>query len=370
MAIRNERLRIEGMQCSGCETTIEEAVKGLGGVVDVRAHYGESAVEVRYDDSEQRLSKILAAIEDKGYLATTVGLGAAPASGGWGWLLSAAQYLVVLAAVGGIVYWGIAMMPGVMAKMHDPEVGHLMMVAVGFLTGFHCIGMCGSFVVSYTTAAEPRTLGSLITAHILYGAGKTFSYAVIGALFGALGAILTITPFMRGVVATVSGIYLILWGIRMLRLFSGMAWLNWAFPQSVMRGVQRGMRSQPRPLVIGLLSGFLLGCGALQARYIMAAGTGSPREGALLLALFGLGTLGPLFGFGFFAHLLSRRVLSELLRVSGLLVLIMGLMMADRGLKLTDSGYDFGSLRERWRSFIGESAEQPGEHDHTLHMHH
>jgi sulfite exporter TauE/SafE len=279
-------------------------------------------------------------------------------------VIAAVKYLVVLTMVGGLVYWGFAIMPGVMAKMHDPQVGYLMMVAVGFLTGFHCIGMCGSFVVSYTTAGEPRSLPSLVLAHALYGAGKTFSYAVIGAGFGALGAVLTITPFMRGVVAVVSGVYLVLWGIRMLKLFSGMTWLNWAFPRSVMRGVQTGMRRQPRPLVIGLSSGFLLGCGALQAMYVMAAGTGSPREGAVLLALFGLGTLGPLLGFGFFAHLLSRRVLSELLRVSGLLVLVMGLMMADRGLRLTESGFDFATLRNRWQSLTHELAQHPGGHEH------
>jgi sulfite exporter TauE/SafE/copper chaperone CopZ len=365
MSIRTEHLRIEGMQCNGCETTIEEAVKGLGGVVDVNADFGTSDLALRYDDAALRLSRILAAIEDAGYVATTVGVAAPPVARGGAWLLSLAKYVAVFTLVGGLVYWGIVIMPGVMAKMHDPQVGHAMLVAVGFLTGVHCIGMCGSFVVSYTTAGEPRTLGPLIAAHTLYGVGKTVSYAVIGAGFGALGALFTITPFLRGVVAAISGVYLILWGIRMLKLFSGMAWLNWAFPQTVMRGVQSGMRRQPKPLVIGLMSGFLLGCGALQAMYIMAAGTGSPREGALILALFGVGTLGPLLGFGFFAHLLSRRVLNELLRVSGLLVLIMGLLMTDRGLRLTESGYDFASLRHRWHTLTTELSQHPaGEHAH------
>ncbi|WP_162560014.1 urease accessory protein UreH domain-containing protein [Methylotetracoccus oryzae] len=365
MTIRSESLRIEGMQCSGCETTIEDAVKALDGITDVSAHFGTSDIVVRYDDAVLRLSRILAAIEDKGYVATTVGLAAPPMGRTGAWLLSVAKYAVVLTLVGGLVYWGIAIMPGVMAKMHDPQIGYAMLVAVGFLTGFHCIGMCGSFVVSYTTGGEPRTLSSLIAAHALYGAGKTVSYALLGAGFGALGALLTITPFMRGVVAAISGVYLILWGIRMLKLFSGMAWLNWAFPQAVMRGVQSGIRRQPKPLMIGLMSGFLLGCGALQAMYVMAAGTGSPREGALILALFGLGTLGPLLGFGFFAHLLSRRVLNELLRVSGLLVLIMGLLMTDRGMRLTESGYDFATLRARWHSLMNDlSQPPPGDHAH------
>lgn len=96
------------------------------------------------------------------------------------------------------------------------------------------------------------------------------------------------------------------------------------------------MRREPKPLVTGLLTGFLLGCGPLQAMYIMAAGTGSPTQGAWLLMFFCLGTLGPLLTFGFFAHLLSHRMMNELLRVSGILVLL----MANKGLKLTGSGFD------------------------------
>ena len=364
MTIRTERLRIEGMQCSGCQTTIEEAITTLGGVLAVRARFAESDVEVRYDDTALQLSHILRAIEESGYVPTTVGL-AVPAGAAkpavTGTIL---KYLLVFLGVGTLVYGGIAIMPGVMGKMHDPNVGRLMMVLVGFLTGFHCIGMCGSFVVSYTTAGAPRSWPSLIAAHALYGAGKTLSYALIGGAFGALGAVLTITPFMRGVVAIVSGVYLMLWGIRMLKLFTGLTWLNWAFPQALMRGVHGSIRRQPRPLVIGLFSGFLFGCGALQAMYILAAGTGNPVEGATLLALFGLGTLGPLLGFGFFAHALSRRVLSELLRVSGLLVLVMGLLMTDRGLRLTESGYDFASLRAAWHSVWQDWTRDSGMHAH------
>jgi sulfite exporter TauE/SafE len=199
----------------------------------------------------------------------------------------------------------------------------------------------------------------------LYGVGKTLSYLTIGAAFGAVGSLLTITPFMKGAMAIAAGMFLVLYGLRMLNLFSGPSWLNWVFPKFLMRGVQSGIRRQPKPLVIGLLSGFLLGCGPLQAMYIMAAGTGSPLEGASLLLFFGLGTLGPLLGFGFFANLLSQRMMNELLRVSGVLVLLMGLMMTDRGLRLTESGIDFDALRERWQMFMRDAGPHTtghGEH--------
>jgi sulfite exporter TauE/SafE len=93
----------------------------------------------------------------------------------------------------------------------------------------------------------------------------------------------------------------------------------------------------------------MLGCGPLQAMYIMAAGTGSPQEGATMLFFFGLGTLIPLLSFGLIASSVSRDIINLLVRASAILVIAMGLMMADRGLKLTGSGYDFNSLSSRWR---------------------
>lgn len=85
------------------------------------------------------------------------------------------------------------------------------------------------------------------------------------------------------------------------------------------------------PFVTGLLKGLLLGCGPLQAMYIMAAGTGSPTEGAFMLTSFGLGTLPALIGFGFFASYLSHKSIRQLVHVSAVLVIFIRLMMFNRG---------------------------------------
>ncbi|MGZ8548977.1 MAG: urease accessory protein UreH domain-containing protein, partial [Sulfuricurvum sp.] len=81
---------------------------------------------------------------------------------------------------------------------------------VGFLTGFHCIGMCGGFVMNYTQGVQGRR--AVFFAHLSYALGKNISYALLGAVFGALGAVLTITPHMRGIAALVAGIFLVLFG--------------------------------------------------------------------------------------------------------------------------------------------------------------
>ncbi|MFM8443602.1 MAG: sulfite exporter TauE/SafE family protein [Methylococcus sp.] len=352
MSIRNERLHILGMRCAGCETILEDALRLEAGIHGVKASHTGGKLEVSFEPEALRLSRILALIEEQGYDVTFAG-DESPALAKYAKGARKALTLVaLLLIIGGITFWGRTLIPGVMTQISDPMTGYAMILLVGFLTGFHCIGMCGSFVVSYATAPGTGGHSGKALRHASYSLGKIISYATLGALFGALGALVSITPFMQGGLGIAAGLFLALYGLRMLNVWSGPSWLNWVFPKFVTRNVRSGMQQQPRPFVLGLFNGFLLGCGPLQAMYIMAAGTGSPYQGALLLTFFCLGTLGPLLTLGFFADRLSRRVMGDLVKVSGILVLSMGLMMANKGLQLTESGFDAEGLGARWHMLM------------------
>ena len=203
-------------------------------------------------------------------------------------------------------------MPGLM-KQFDASLGYGVIFTVGFLTGFHCIGMCGGFVMNYAL-------------------GKNLSYALFGAVFGALGAVLTITPHMRGITALVAGSFLVLFGLNMLKLFPK---LRLPSLRSKSGTITQRIYQDRNPFSIGFLSGLLLGCGPLQAMYIIALGTTDPLKGGLLLLCFGTGTLIPLLTFGVFASALNNNTQHQLRAVSGILVILMGLMMIDLVLKLT-----------------------------------
>lgn len=245
MTLKNEHLPIVGMRCVGCETILEDVLKLIPGVQSAKANHSGACVDVRFDDVRVRLSQIIAAIEDKGY---AVSFGRAVQelnSPTWPSLIKVIKTLLLFLLIGGVVFWGKSLMPGVMMQMNDPQVGYSMILLVGFLTGFHCIGMCGSFVVSYATASAGKSRIGMAFAHLQYALGKTVSYSVLGAAFGLLGALITITPLMRGSVAIAAGVFLVLYGLRMLDLFSGPGWLNWVFPKSVMQGVQAGCAGSP-----------------------------------------------------------------------------------------------------------------------------
>ncbi len=223
------------------------------------------------------------------------------------------------------------------------DASYGLLFLVGFLTGFHCVGMCGPLIIGYTAnqaAAGHKSYGS----HLLYGVGKTLSYTVIGGLFGAFGSVIAFTPFTRGVVGMAAGMFLILFGLHMLNVFPSLRHFQIKMPAFLLRFVGKEVRKHHSPFVIGLLNGLMIICGPLQAMYIMAAGSGSASTGATMLFFFGLGTLPMLMGFGVLTSLLSANLTPKLLKASGVIVVILGSVMLNRGLAVAGTGADFNTL--------------------------
>lgn len=327
MSVEKVQLNIEGMHCGGCEAAIADILQALPGVQVDAVSYAEHQAKFSYDNRLIDLHRVQAALAARGYQADP-----RPAAAGVGRLWSVLAFVLLLIGVGGVTFWGKSLMPDVMRQI-GPHMDRGLLLGLGFLTGFHCIGMCGGFVVGYTDPTSGKFRQAL--SHLVYGLSKTASYAVIGAGFGLLGALIAITPTMRAVAALAASLFLVLYGLKMLNVFGWLRHFGLRGPAGLNRQVREGLRRRPRsPLATGLLTGLLLGCGPLQAMYVMAAGSGDPLQGATILSLFGLGTLPPLLGFGLFATLLPAGVMRQLLKVSALLLITMGVMMGMRGMKM------------------------------------
>lgn len=249
------------------------------------------------------------------------------------------------------------------------DVNFGLLILIGFLTSFHCVGMCGPLILGYAAKEAKAGHKSYIT-HFLYGLGKTISYTSIGALFGAFGAIVAFTPYTQGAVGMAAGLFLILFGLHMLEVFPALNHFQFKTPAFVMRFVGKEYRKQSNPFMIGLLNGLMIICGPLQAMYVMAAGTGSWSQGAAILFFFGIGTLPLLLGFGFLTSLLSSNLTPKLLKASGVIVMALGVIMLNRGLAVTGTGVDFNTLVARASQYLSPTAaESPScDTEQTIHM--
>ena len=161
---------ISGMHCTGCEAVISTAVKELPGIDTVSADHLAKLVQVRFDDALISPSTILACIESKGYSYRIQ----VEKVSGYSRLKQIAVFLALLALVGGIAFWGKSLMPGLM-KQFNASLGYGVIFTVGLLTGFHCIGMCGGFVMNYTQGLQGRGRRAVFFAHLSYALGKNLS---------------------------------------------------------------------------------------------------------------------------------------------------------------------------------------------------
>lgn len=66
-APRDVEVRVEGMVCESCESTIQTALGALDGVLSCRASHAESKVVVRYEPARTDPEALVAAIRAAGY---------------------------------------------------------------------------------------------------------------------------------------------------------------------------------------------------------------------------------------------------------------------------------------------------------------
>jgi sulfite exporter TauE/SafE/copper chaperone CopZ len=339
-----KRLIVKGMHCKSCETLITGNVMKIDGVNKFKVDYGKGKAEVEHDPQKTDVEKIMEAIQEKGYECEESHDHGARPKRGWKSIGTALGFAVVI--LGAYIIAQSSFISAV------PDLGTnaslLLIFTIGLLTGFHCIGMCGGFMVSYTTKnamddqsyeRKPNRL-SRIKPHLSYSTGKLISYAIVGAGFGLIGSFFAFTGPTRGIMAVAAGILMIIMGLNMLNVFPFLRRVNFSglgFLGKRMSGKNRG------PFMLGIFTG-LMPCGPLIAMELYAAGTGSALLGATALLVFGLGTLPVMNIFGATLSVLSMSFTKRILKISAVVVMVLGVIMLSRGMTLSGVGFNLNSV--------------------------
>lgn len=166
----------------------------------------------------------------------------------------------------------------------------------------------------------------------LYNAGRVISYTVMGAVFGALGNVISYDRAFKSMLFTLSGAAVVLvglrmWGVPFLRRLR--AQLN--PPCALPSGVKR--RAFGRPLAVGLATG-LMPCGALSAMWLLSASAGSAAKGMLSMLVFALGTVPAMLAFGSLGALIPKRYNKYMLKASTVLIVALGIVLMMKGIRL------------------------------------
>ncbi len=306
-------IRIRGMICRSCTDEVSGMLLRTKGVVKATVSYRKALAEVSFDPALVSPDELERRIKALGYETGE---------------RSRAERLLDLgcAAFTVLLVWLLLRWGGASPEIGGGSFGALFLV--GLSTSPHCLGMCGGILLSACAGREGRK--AQLGAALGYNGGRMISYTALGAVFGALGTVLTYTLRMKSMLFTMLGLIVALLGLNMWGLLPALPSLPGE--QNAVCRLPDKLRHQT-PLLVGLLTG-LMPCGALYAAWLCAMSSGSAGYGALLMLAFSLGTVPLMLLFASLGALLPRGWTKVLRKLGAVLVTSMGLKMLIGGLLL------------------------------------
>ena len=219
----------------------------------------------------------------------------------------------------------------------------------------HCLGMCGGIAAALNLGGARS---SAIT--VAYHTGRITSYTLLGALLGLASASIDIGAWTIGL-RYLAGLLLIGMGMYIANWWRGMALLERAgaklwLPVQRLSSTLLPLRRWPQGFALGLCWG-LMPCGLIYSSLVWAATAQNATTAALMMLLFGLGTLPAML-----ATSLGAQGLQTFLRRRGLKQMIAVLLIASGAwtLYITAAHANHGL-------HTGRDAHEPLDHNHMNH---
>jgi len=370
--LKKIQIQINGVHCKSCKTLIETEIDILPGINRVYVDHVSGQTEIELDDVKANIKDVFKEIKKLNYEPVFSESDTKSKDNNQATGFSEFKDI----ALGALIPLGIAGLIGgylliqnfggfeLLSKLNEGNVSYGIIFIIGILTGFHCIGMCGGLVVAYSTKSSSKKSSTSaqdckdqclknketclvskesLIPHFQYNTGRFISYAAVGGILGGAGSFFAINPTFTGSLIIFSGIFMFLMGLSFIYNWQILDSIKLRTPQFIARFLynQKHSKKPKGPLAIGLLNGFMP-CGPLQAMQLYALASGTMLAGATSMAIYALGTIPLMLGFGAFLSMISKNYIKRITKISGVLVIILGLFMANRG--LASFGYNIGNL--------------------------
>lgn len=165
---------IEGMTCSGCERTLENAVSRLEGVYKVQADRKSGRLRVCYGGPCTE-EAIVRSVEKAGY---HVAESSRRGSDGVYLLVILLGFYVIAHQLGWTRFFQAV------PTISGEQAGFAALFLIGLLTSVHCIAMCGGLNLAQSMSGEER---HPLRRSILYNLGRLTGYTLVGGVLGFVG---------------------------------------------------------------------------------------------------------------------------------------------------------------------------------------
>ncbi len=207
-------------------------------------------------------------------------------------------------------------------------------LALGFASGFHCIGMCGPIALSLGLTKKQAT--NYYLQNLTYQFGRIATYSFLGAILGIVGKGFQMAGFQQYLTIGV-GILLILMAVFSFGgkdFASKIPFFSKFLLQVKMKLGKLLQKADYRSrFTTGILNGFLP-CGMVYMALTASLASGGIWQSAIFMALFGLGTLPFMFAIVLLGNLMTTAFRIKILKFVPVMMILLGGLFILRGLEL------------------------------------
>ena len=214
-----------------------------------------------------------------------------------------------------------------------------LIISIAFAGSFgHCIGMCGGFIVAYSSTKIDASMSrsAQLIRHGAYNIGRVSSYIILGMIFGGIGALFNFNMQTHGILFIFAGIVMIITALGMFGLSKLIHLLERGFSTNPLFKTLFSRLIKSKSIgsffALGVMNGFFP-CGFVFFFAAKAAASASIINGGIIMAVFGLSTVPTLLALGqsvsFFKEIAFRQTMN---RIAALAILIYGIYSVYYGL--------------------------------------
>lgn len=207
-------------------------------------------------------------------------------------------------------------------------------LALGFASGFHCIGMCGPIALSM--GLTKKQAANYYLQNLTYQFGRILTYAFLGAILGIIGEGFQLAGFQQYLTVFV-GITLILMAVFSFggKDFASKIPFFSKFLLKIKMNLGKLLQKADyrSRFTTGILNGFLP-CGMVYMALTASLAAGGIWQSATFMGLFGLGTLPFMFFIVLLGNLMTTAFRIKILKFVPAMMLILGGLFVVRGLEI------------------------------------
>jgi len=205
---------------------------------------------------------------------------------------------------------------------------------LGFISSFHCIGMCGP--IAFSLGIDATNKFKFHTQNITYQFGRITTYTFMGLMFGIIGRGLNILVYQKYISIT-AGILLILMVLlpgKTSEIGNQMKFLNrFMIKLKIFLSKYIQRKDYFSRYTTGILNG-LLPCGPVYVALTASIAAGNILNSALFMTFYGIGTLPFMFAAVVAGNLMSIKLRNKLNKIYPYMIILMGIIFIFRGLEL------------------------------------